>query len=677
MKIKRYTFLTLLLPLLLASCAKEGPVVPAQSPEGIPEGMIAFAAETPDVVDFQTRASVVNTSSLNGSGFYASATKGSAGSETSVWTSTSFTKGTTYFTGNKYWNKSNIGYHFYASSRPLTFNASGTTVAATNDYDVVCAYLASPNYRLPNTLTFQHIFARIGNVTVTAASGYTISNVSMTVVPKTGGTYNLRTGAWSSVTTGSSTQLANSTPGTKSNDLYLVPGEYDIVMSWTATKGNYSQSFSKTYTGQSIVGGKVNAITAEFTGDARDVRFLVNVSNWNNSAVALGEYDGKVNYLTFEAIETGSILWKSSPSYWVKDIEYSINGGEWVTISSSTDGTAIPVTAGDVVWLRGDNAAYASSDNSIRCSFSGTSRYYVYGDVTSLLSEDNRETLSSNALRNLFADDTYLVSHPTKKIELPSTTLAGGCYHGMFSGCTSLTIAPELPALNIAYECYYSMFAGCSSLTTPPELPATTLAEGCYHNMFGSCTSLTRTPELHATELARRCYSSMFYNCTNLTVVPAELPATTLASNCYETMFQGCTSLTTAPELPATTLNNYCYRSMFYGCTKLTTAPELPATTLANYCYYQMFSYCSKLTTAPVLPATSLVYGCYNEMFSYCTKLNHVRAAFTTTPSSSYTSSWLLSVSSTGTFEKNAAATWSVSGSTGVPSSWTITTYVP
>ena len=37
---------------------------------------------------------------------------------------------------------------------------------------------------------------------------------------------------------------------------------------------------------------------------------------------------------------------------------------------------------------------------------------------------------------------------------------------GMFSGCTSLTTAPELPATTLAAYCYQSTFSGCTSLTT-------------------------------------------------------------------------------------------------------------------------------------------------------------------------------------------------------------------
>ena len=63
---------------------------------------------------------------------------------------------------------------------------------------------------------------------------------------------------------------------------------------------------------------------------------------------------------------------------------------------------------------------------------------------------------------------------------------------------------------------------------------------------------------------------------------------------------------------------------------------------------------------------------CYSYMFSGCSKLNYVKALFTTTPSSNYTSSWLRGVASSGTFVKNAAATWNVVGVNGVPEGWTV-----
>ena len=278
----------------------------------------------------------------------------------------------------------------------------------------------------------------------------------------------------------------------------------------------------------------------------------------------------------------------------------------------------------------------------------------------------------SQCYEQMFQNCTALTTAPT----LPATTLGYRCYAGMFVGCTALTTAPELPATTLASNCYANMFAGCTALTTAPELPATTMEPSCYQYMFSGCTALTTAPTLPATTLATYCYDRMFQNCTELVTAPS-LPATELYSNCYNSMFSGCTALTTAPTLPATTLADYCYRDMFYRCTALITAPTiLPATSLAGNCYYEMFSGCSSLTTAPELPATTLVTSCYNKMFYGCTNLNYIKAAFTTTPGS-YTSDWVYGISSTGTFYKNSAASWNVTGTNGVPSGWTVVTYTP
>ena len=183
------------------------------------------------------------------------------------------------------------------------------------------------------------------------------------------------------------------------------------------------------------------------------------------------------------------------------------------------------------------------------------------------------------------------------------------------------------------------------------------------------------------TDLTGKDYA--FYNLfsDNTKLINADklsLPATILTDYCYIYMFQGCTSLTTAPELPAKTLADSCYDSMFQNCTSLTTVPALPATTLANRCYDAMFQNCTSLTTAPELPATTLVSQCYRYMFQNCTKLNYIKAMFTTTPNGSrpnyYTQNWVSGVASTGTFVKNSAATWNVTGVNGVPNGWTVET---
>ena len=320
---------------------------------------------------------------------------------------------------------------------------------------------------------------------------------------------------------------------------------------------------------------------------------------------------------------------------------------------------------------------------------------FMFEGCTSLVTapELPATTLAIRCYENMFNGCTILITAPV----LSATTLAEGCYSYMFYGCTGLVTAPELPAKTLANSCYQYMFQGCTNLVNAPQLPVTTLAQNCYSGMFNSCTSLTTAPELPATTLESSCYGYMFYGCTGLTSAP-ELPATTLASSCYSNMFRGCTSLTTAPELHATTLAKDCYSSMFQGCTSLVTAPELPVTTLASGCYQYMFNDCTSLANAPVLSATTLATSCYNSMFRNCTNLktapelpattlvdscyaymfygcsslNYIKAMFTTTPGTNYTQFWVSGVASSGTFVKNADATWDVTGVHGVPTGWTI-----
>ena len=120
---------------------------------------------------------------------------------------------------------------------------------------------------------------------------------------------------------------------------------------------------------------------------------------------------------------------------------------------------------------------------------------------------------------------------------------------------------------------------------------------------------------------------------------------------------------------------NYTFEGLFLNNTNLLSVENLvlPATTLYNWCYRNMFNGCTSITTAPVLPATTLTVGCYQNMFYGCTSLNYIKAMFTTTPSTE-TDNWVYGVAATGTFVKNSAASWEVTGTNGVPSGWTVVT---
>lgn len=268
----------------LASCAKTESSVERDMPVG---WAIAFSVDG-DIPDYglSTKASVVNTASLNTGGFNVTAVPGGSGAP--AWTNVHFEKSGTCFVSDKVWPASNPGYHFYASNGTLSYVGEGACyLTVTNATDVVYALNTSPTFMATNALVFNHVFARIGDVTVTGEEGYTVSNVHLTVVPKTGGRFNMLSGhgytdgtGWDNLTTGSAVELANTTGVTKSNDVWLVPGLYDFTFSWTATKGSYSESFTTTYRNGLLTAGRVNNITAGLRGEADDIAFNVSVTDW-------------------------------------------------------------------------------------------------------------------------------------------------------------------------------------------------------------------------------------------------------------------------------------------------------------------------------------------------------------------------------------------------------------
>ena len=359
------------------------------------------------------------------------------------------------------------------------------------------------------------------------------------------------------------------------------------------------------------------------------------------------------------------------------------DGVTWTSMENIGANASLSVTLNNgekAIW-KGEALGYSVTTATTRSTlFSSTGNYKVYGNITSLLYDDefpekHNPTLPDfNCFTNLFNGSTGLTdaSNLIMHFELPGITSKRQLGY-LFKGCTSLVVAPELKNIGFggSQQTFRNMFDGCTSLTTAPELPVTRLVNNCYNNMFRGCTSLTTAPELPVRPLADYCYSHMFEGCTSLTVAP-ELPATTLRQYCYSYMFDGCTSLTTAPQLPATTLAQSCYWSMFGHCTSLTTAPELPATTLANSCYNSMFQDCTSLAAAPELPATTLASNCYYYMFKDCSNLNYIKCLATNISASNCTKNWVEGVASTGTFVKNAAMNNWTTGINGIPTGWTV-----
>lgn len=221
-------------------------------------------------------------------------------------------------------------------------------------------------------------------------------------------------------------------------------------------------------------------------------------------------------------------------------------------------------------------------------------------------------------------------------------------------------------------QCF--IYGNIMSILFSTEYATATTMPCSLSGLFTNNTHIYNHPSkdlvLPATTLSESCYSNMFQGCTNLTTAPT-LPATTLTTYCYAAMFYNCSGLTAAPKLPATELAGGCYQQMFQGCSKLTSAPLLPATTLAGNCYLMMFKDCIRLTSI-LLPATMLETGCYQEMFYGCQNLNWVKCLATDISASNCTNDWLRNVATSGTFIKAASMLGWTTGTSGIPSGWTV-----
>ena len=208
------------------------------------------------------------------------------------------------------------------------------------------------------------------------------------------------------------------------------------------------------------------------------------------------------------------------------ELEYRVDGGEWITLPSNTFSESI--NKGSRMYISGRYISETKDSFDIRglCKLGG--------DLKSISYANNAKDITT---LSVYGQYWYLFRDCTSIVEVESNllsyvdTLSKYCYDSMFYGCTSLVNAPELPAIELDLYCYSSMFYGCTSLVNAPELPAIELAGNCYSYMFNGCTSLVNAPELPAIKLAGDCYSYMFNGCTKLNYIKALF--TTIPSGSY------------------------------------------------------------------------------------------------------------------------------------------------
>lgn len=359
------------------------------------------------------------------------------------------------------------------------------------------------------------------------------------------------------------------------------------------------------------------------------------------------------DYLCFTALEDGTFTFTIYSGVDTTDceyIEYSTDGKTWNrtnNVASTTVTITTPtILEGKKVYWRGYGYRYCPSNNDSYASyFSSTGTFNVSGKISSIILGPDFESATQYRRR-------YATNHSGNRSAL----------RALFKDCTGLVDASGLILPNIGYNYnfgfYYALFTGCTSLIDASfELPTVVTENnngGNYGHMFYGCSSLISPPVFNMSDCKADDFNGTFYNCTSLTIAPDISSITSLASGCFAYMFYGCSGITQPAKM-----NQF--------------------TTVTKDCFFGMYCYCTSLTTAPVLPAETLATNCYYFMFIHCSNLTWVKMLATDIPASGYLQRWMDSVKNTSDciFIKHIDATWTTTGSSGVPTNWTVIYYDP
>jgi len=359
------------------------------------------------------------------------------------------------------------------------------------------------------------------------------------------------------------------------------------------------------------------------------------------------------NYNTLTESQTGSVsIAKASRTISFTDFPQSLSVGDTATLvaqvsAGSGDGT--------ITFASSDTSVVTVSGNSNTITAVGNGRCTISATVSAGTNYDSATTSASLS-----------VGVPYEQMYLTIASLAD-----------SNTITLKFAGSNVAKTVSVSTDGGTtwtSKTSTSGGVTLATLNTGDTLMIKGSNTQYATGGSNYNYFTASQNFE-VYGNLMSLIGGDSFSSLTSLSSNyTFLRLFYNCTKLKDATNLimPATTLKTACYYGMFRGCSGMTGAPTLPATTLQSQCYYQMFYGCSSLTTAPFLPAATLVSSCYNNMFYNCSSLSSITCLATDISASNCLSTWVDRVAASGTFIKDSTMTGWPTGTSGIPSGWTV-----
>jgi len=287
-RLPTYVLLILAAAALTGCSGEDAPFVAPIVP-----GEIVFGAED----GAATRSDVTSLTTLN---FLC--TNGTVGSETGQWSFSNVNVASGYFATGRYWPSAGDylamgGYHFYASNLYIYNSAYGVMAECiisdpAND-DGLCASLINPVYGGINTLVCNHVYTKLGNVTVTpAVAGYTVSDLHVYLNGVCHvGYYCLSDGTWFSrydarnytvINGGASFTRLSPCVSSVLTGYHFIPGTYTVTADYRVTRGSYTYTVtagSPKSAGVTLPSGQYCALNMTIPIDGQK-EIQISVENW-------------------------------------------------------------------------------------------------------------------------------------------------------------------------------------------------------------------------------------------------------------------------------------------------------------------------------------------------------------------------------------------------------------
>lgn len=313
----------IVLSCLFLSCMKEKDFT-----IGVIENEILFTvSETPMQYSHTTKAAEVLTlDSMNVTASYRN-----GDDEISVFENTVFVSDGYCFKGGVVWPNEDPGIRFFASNATMGFGEEGAYIDVNNTEDIVYGYILSPVFNATNALHLSHLLARVSGVEIQAVEGYDISNVNVSITPNVSGRYTIATGQWSSIITGSQTLIYDKpTVGSQDNDLWLIPGDFILNVSWIASNGYDSRPFTDVPVKVTLEGGRKNIIRLKLGVHGIVSSTYSKVDIFVDKSELIHDYLG--SHSSFSVSSGKTTAAGTEPSPWVTKVK---DGDRWISLADA------------------------------------------------------------------------------------------------------------------------------------------------------------------------------------------------------------------------------------------------------------------------------------------------------------------------------------------------------